>query len=161
MPRPSVLFRVIICMEEETRAGAERESRDREPETSAEQLIWRWPFRYMKKQNAWDTLELSYSDGREREGSSGRRRWECKGILETSMRPGRKLWIYLQRCMFMCVSRVPLLQEAMVLYSEWFYRPKQVDTPLYLKDTWSFDLSFVGLWKKALKREKRVRGGGV
>lgn len=161
MPRTSVLFRVIIRMEEETRAGAGCEWRDGEPETSAEQLIWRWPFRYIKKQRAWDTLELSYSDGREREWSSGRRRWWCKEIVETSMRPGRKVWIYLQRYVIMCVSCVHLLQEALVLYSEWFYCPKQVDTPLYLKDTWCFDLSFVDFWKKALKCEKRVRGGGV
>lgn len=63
--------------------------------------------------------------------------------------------VYIYVC-FMCTftagSFGPLLW--MILLSQ------QVNTPLFLKDPWCLDLSFVGLWKKNLEWEKRVRSGG-
>lgn len=90
MPRPSVLLGSSYVWKKKQEQELECESRDREPETSRAAYL-EMTIQIHEETKAWDTLDLSYSDGREREWSSGRRRWYRKEILETSMRPGRKL----------------------------------------------------------------------
>lgn len=99
--------------------------------------------------NVWDVSELSHSDGGEKDKSYVRERWQCKESAETwSGQEGS--CEHSCRGVCLCVSCVNWLLEALVLYSDWFYCPK---------DAWGFSLSFVGLWKN-LEWENRVRSGG-